>query len=256
VLCAFIEDNPNNLDVPGEMDKFLAGSTQCAALRLTCRDDRQSGELVLEQKYTQGQIVTTLMTHLQSRNLSDGVTLPPKPTLLPPSRGLSSKPSSFGRQRPVSVNSVHVGFADGLSFDIPPDAEADVQYIAHQYTAAIHSVQADPRKFSSSSECVVCHVTGHSFDNCTVLNDIDFLKKHHIAYCVIQQRLQKMMITRLLSIAFILSLTIRTVPTRMLLPLLRIFVMANNQFDLFQPFYRSPGYHFSCPASCPYGSDR
>ena len=50
----------------------------------------------------------------------------------------------------------------------------------------------------------------------------------------------------LLSIALLLSSTIRTVPTRMSLLVLRIFARANNQFDLFQPFYRSSGYHSFC----------
>jgi len=93
-----------------------------------------------------------------------------------------------------------VQFSDGSSFDIPPDIPPDTtandEYIATQYTAAIHSVQADPRKFSSSSPCVVYRNTGHSFDECDVFDDIAFLKNHHIAYCSSQRRLKKMMMTR------------------------------------------------------------
>ena len=70
MLRAFSEDNPNNLDVPGEMDKFLAGLTHCVVLRSTCWDDRRSNDKVHEQKYTQGQIVTTLTTLLQFHTLS------------------------------------------------------------------------------------------------------------------------------------------------------------------------------------------
>ena len=182
---------------PDEMDKFLAGLTHFAVLRSDCRDDRNSCDPDRVRRYTQGQIVTTLTAKILSHLLIDGgVPLPPKPALLPPGRGLSSKPSHLGRQRPASVNSVQVQFAYGPSFDIPPDTKDDVEYIAQQYTAAIHSIQADPRKCSSSSQCVVCLETGHSFDNCPVLNDIPFLKKHHIAYCANQRRLQKMMTTR------------------------------------------------------------
>ena len=94
------------------------------------------------------------------------------------------------------MNSVHIQFSDGSSFDIPPDTTANDEYIATRYTAAIHSVQADPRKFSSSSPCVVCRNTSHSFDECDILNDIAFLKKHHIAYCSSQRRLEKMMMTQ------------------------------------------------------------
>ena len=123
-----------------------------------------------------------------SRLLQDGgVPLPPKPALMPPGRGLSSKPSHFGRNRPASVNSVQVQFTDGSSFDLPSDAKEDVEFIAQQNSVAVHSVQADPHKFSSSSPCVVCQETGHSFDACLVLNDIPFLKRHHIAYCANQK---------------------------------------------------------------------
>ena len=94
------------------------------------------------------------------------------------------------------MNSVQVQFTDGSSFDLPSDAKEDVEFIAQQYSAAVHSVQADPRKFSSSSPCVVCQESGHSFDACPVLNDIPLLKRHHIAYCANAKRLQKMMTTR------------------------------------------------------------
>jgi len=56
VLHAFIEDNPNNLDTTGEMDKFLAALTHFAVLTSICRLERGSRDPMLERKYTQGQI--------------------------------------------------------------------------------------------------------------------------------------------------------------------------------------------------------
>ena len=150
MLRAFIEDIPHDLEVSGEMDKFLEGLTHCDALRSDCRLDRKSTDPDRLRKYTQGQIVTTLTTLLHTFKLSDGVPLPPKPALLPPGRGLSSRPSHFGRQRPASVNSVAVRFTDGSSYDLPLDAEDDVEMTSRQYSAAVNSVQADPHKFSSS----------------------------------------------------------------------------------------------------------
>ena len=94
------------------------------------------------------------------------------------------------------MNSVQIQFTDGSSYVLPSDAAEDVELTSRQYSAAVNSVQADPRKFSSTSPCVVCLETGHSFADCPVLNDIPFLKKHHIAYCANQRRLQKMMTTR------------------------------------------------------------
>ena len=136
------------------------------------------------------------MTHLQSHDLSDGVLLPPKPALLPSGRYLTTKSSSFGRQQPVSVNSLHVAFSDGSFFHIPSATDSDDLHTAQRYSAAVHAIQADPRKFLSSSKCAVCEGTSHPFADCEVLNDIEFLKKHHVAYCVNQRRLKKKMITR------------------------------------------------------------
>ena len=95
VLHAFIEDNPYNLDVPGEIDKFLAGLTHCAALRSDCRNDRMSTDPDRVRKYTQGQIVTTLTTLLQSHRLPNVPRLTPVLALLPSGHVLSAKPSSF-----------------------------------------------------------------------------------------------------------------------------------------------------------------
>ena len=50
--------------------------------------------------------------------------------------------------------------------------------------------------FSTTSECAVCKGTGHPFSDCKVLKDVEFLRKHHIAYCVKQRRLKKLLATR------------------------------------------------------------
>ena len=178
------------------MDKFLAGLPHFAALTAICRQERHYGDPILGRKYTQGQIVTVLTMFLQALGKHDDVPLPPKSPLLPPGCLLSAKPVTFSCQRPVSVNALHVAFDDGSSINIPPDINGDDRHIAQCYTAAINAIQADPRKFDLSSECAVCGGTGHPFIDCMALNDIYFLRKHHIAYCVKQWRLKKMMTTR------------------------------------------------------------
>jgi len=114
----------------------------------------------------------------------------PKPALLP------TKPLSFQRRRPASVNSVQVDFVDGSSFDIPAGANEMDRHIAKAYVAAVKAIDSDPRMFSTTSECAVCKGTGHPFSDCKVLKDVEFLKKHHIAYCVNQRRLKKLLATR------------------------------------------------------------
>ena len=147
------------------MDEFLVGLTHCAALKSTCCDDRKSRDLDRKRKYTQGQIVSTLTTHLQSHTLSDSVPLPPasKPSLLPPGCSLSTTHSSFNRQRLVSVHAIHVDFNDGTSFDIPASANKVDHHVAKAYINAVRAIDNDPHKFTSTSECAVCEGTIHPF---------------------------------------------------------------------------------------------
>ena len=81
-------------------------------------------------------------------------------------------------------------FTDGTSFD-----EMDC-HVAKAYIAAVKAIDSDHRTFSTTSECAVCKGTGHPFSDCMALKDVEFLKKHHIAYCVNQRRLRKMLTTR------------------------------------------------------------
>ena len=178
MLHALIEDNPNNLDTQGEMAKFLASLTHGAALTTICRQERRSGDPMLERKYTQGKILTTLTAFLQALGKPDSTPIPPKPALVPPGRSLSAKPSAFSLQRPASVNALHIDLVDGSSLNIPPVINGDDQHIVQCYAAAINAIQADSRKFSLSSKCVICG----GICPFVVLNDADFLKKHHIAY--------------------------------------------------------------------------
>ena len=106
VLRVFIEDNPNNIDTKGEMDKFLSGLTHYDVLNSMCRQERRSGDPKLEQKYTQGQIMTTLTTFLQALGKHDVVPLP-KASALPHVKSLSFKHLTSSCQRPTaSIHSI------------------------------------------------------------------------------------------------------------------------------------------------------
>ena len=59
-LRAYLEDNPNNLNHPSELDNFLHGLQHgLEYLRLTHKE-RRSTDPIIQQKYSQGQIVGTL----------------------------------------------------------------------------------------------------------------------------------------------------------------------------------------------------
>ena len=41
---------------------------------------------------------------------------------------------------------------------------------------------ASGEKFDTSQPCAACGKPGHTFDDCLVLNNVDFLRKHHIGF--------------------------------------------------------------------------
>ena len=51
------------------------------------------------------------------------------------------------------------------------------------YTAAIRAMIAKPNKFIDSMEYAICG-DKHTFDKCSILNDIPYLRKHFMAYCL------------------------------------------------------------------------
>ena len=51
------------------------------------------------------------------------------------------------------------------------------------YTTAIHAVISKPNKFTDGMACAICGEK-HSFKDCKTLLDVDFLRKHFIAYCL------------------------------------------------------------------------
>ena len=47
---------------------------------------------------------------------------------------------------------------------------------------------ASNEQFDTSRPCAACGKTGHTFDDCPVLNDVDFLRKHHIGFQLFLER--------------------------------------------------------------------
>ena len=62
----------------------------------------------------------------------------------------------------------------------------DIEIFAVQcYERALNAVQADPFKFSSEeTPCAVCEQIDHPCEDCEVLQNVEFLRKHHIQYCL------------------------------------------------------------------------
>ena len=61
------------------------------------------------------------------------------------------------------------------------------------YESALNAVQAGPFKFSSqNTPCAVCEKIGHPFEDCEVLKNVEFLRKHHIQYYIQARYLRKL----------------------------------------------------------------
>ena len=81
------------------------------------------------------------------------------------------------------------------SLDVPDGLDNTGIYHLNCYQAAVNVVTSSPSKFTSDMACAVC--TGqHPFSACPVLNDFEFLKKHHIQFCLMYNRLRKSLLSK------------------------------------------------------------
>ena len=67
------------------------------------------------------------------------------------------------------------------------------------YTAGLRLVKKDPTKFTDGMNCAICHQL-HSINKCPILNNILYIKKHFISYCLQMNKIQKQMLAAIHSI--------------------------------------------------------
>ena len=60
----------------------------------------------------------------------------------------------------------------------------------NMYTADIRAVTAKPNRFPDDMKYAICKEK-HTFDKCPVLQDVPYLRKVFIAYCLLWKRTQK-----------------------------------------------------------------
>ena len=61
------------------------------------------------------------------------------------------------------------------------------------YEASINAVKKDIIKFTNNMSCAIYHQQ-HIFDKCPILNDILYIKKHFISYCLQMNKTQIQML--------------------------------------------------------------
>ena len=71
-------------------------------------------------------------------------------------------------------------FVDLHAIDVPDDHTSDDLFT--RYTGAVYRLATASPAATNRTACIVCS-GNHQFDNCTVLQDTDFLHPHYIRYC-------------------------------------------------------------------------
>ena len=86
-----------------------------------------------------------------------------------PTKGITTK-----KVQTVDVFNVD----DPTNVMIPKEFGSTFDHIANKYVNAITSTVS----FDTSKPCAVCDKAGHTFNDCPVLQNVDFLQKHYIQF--------------------------------------------------------------------------
>jgi hypothetical protein len=71
-------------------------------------------------------------------------------------------------------------YSDLHALNVPDNAN---DHFTHStFTAMVNCVQAQPLDMTAPMQCIVCGAN-HRFDNCAVLQNMEFLKSHYICFC-------------------------------------------------------------------------
>ena len=75
-LRTFLEGNQRCLDNSTELDNFIAGLIHSGKVSIVSQEERISNDPMLQQKFTQGAIVSVILLYMDELRLQDG----PSPT--------------------------------------------------------------------------------------------------------------------------------------------------------------------------------
>ena len=199
-LRAYQNDNPNNLNDFDEMSRFLSGCRWGNQILEKVRDDRLSTNETIARRFTQGQILHTLqivlprIDHTRERyevldaNHKDTnhtrTTTKKRPSR--PHRTFTDRRKSDRSPRNEKVHVVQEfdALAQALE-EIPQEAEM----MAGIYSVGIK--RAKTSGFDTSQQCMVCRGSGHTFEDCPILNNHELIKQFHIKFCGLCKQVRK-----------------------------------------------------------------
>ena len=202
---------------------FFGGLTHSAKIFLIACEERLSNNPNIKRKFTQGAIVNTVTQYLSELHFDNGSAYSSRSwcdnfdsdsdsdiSSRPPlsrffglkgsARTLSltwSAPSSSSKKKKMTtrrVNWIQVDVHDSLvSLVIPDGLENHQIFRLNMYIAGLYKVTKDVTKFTDGMNCAICHKL-HSFKKCPILNDVPFIKKHFVSYCLQMNKTQKQML--------------------------------------------------------------
>jgi hypothetical protein len=195
-LRAHLKDVTTDLNHKGELDDFIQGTLHADTFIRLTREDRKSKDPHVQLQFSQSMILNTLTKILNEDILPNQKKTPSIPHGSPnirntPGRSPSNRfrtaridrNSTLKNKSPKQVNSIHMDPNDPLaSLNVPNDVGRLSEYIDNYSTAVINNINKDPRTFDTTKPCLVCGETGHTFENCSILNNIPFLQRHYISW--------------------------------------------------------------------------
>ena len=79
-----------------------------------------------------------------------------------------------------------------VTMNVPDNLNSSLQgYVDLYQDAVLNNINSDPRKFDTTKPCLVCGEVGHTFENCSILNNIPLLQRHYISWKLYLAREQK-----------------------------------------------------------------
>eukprot|EP00536_Pseudo-nitzschia_multiseries_P004898 jgi/Psemu1/11211/gm1.11211_g len=195
-LRVFLQNQPGTISSTEEVSNLIAGTTLSEELFKKTEDERDSDDQFKRDKYKAGRLLQTLQTYEQEikaeqkykRNTSKSIQpkqLPVSGTRPGPRRNDSfqKRASNSTVRTPSTLTSHSISLIESLGYP-EMNEESDNPFLHQAYCNAITAFDKQPSLFDTTRKCIVCHTSGHSFDNCPALQDVESLKKHRIATAV------------------------------------------------------------------------
>eukprot|EP00536_Pseudo-nitzschia_multiseries_P006880 jgi/Psemu1/16366/gm1.16366_g len=202
-LRVFLQNQPSTISSTEEVSNLIAGTTLSEELFKKTEDERDSDDQFKRDKYKAGRLLQTLQTYEQEikaeQKYKRNTSKPIQPKQLPVSGTrpghrrndkFQKRASNSTVRTPSTLTSHSISLIESLGYP-EMDEDSDDPFLHQAYCNAITAFDKQPSLFDTSRKCIVCHMTGHNFDNCPALQDIESLKKHRIAAAVFLNKSNK-----------------------------------------------------------------